>query len=261
LVQGLNDDLANASLKQGVNVDTEMGLNDDLEIASMNEGKEQNSNEGLGQGLNNDLAKASKKQSVNIDTEMGSNDDLAIASMNKGKEPNSNEGLAQGLNDDLANANFKEGTEQDSYEGMEQGIVPGTVATREGVRRGLRLARFAGAADPPDELAMDYLIEFLSDPHWSFAPLSDAACTESVRAHFSQCSTLGLAMLANAGRYLNVHGASSTRSIHRWHADSRRKLADLVNQTEAAALSNLFVAPKAPTRSTRPRLKPVSKRR
>jgi len=142
-------------------------------------------------------------------------------------------------------------------------IVPGTAATREGVCRALSLARCAGAGDPPDELAMDYLCEFIDDPHWSFAPLSAIAGTEAVRAHFSLCVDMGLEMLESACRYLKIHDSCpcSITSYCRRHGDSRRKLTDLVNQAEANMLSSMRIAPKAPVPDRRPKLKAISKRR
>jgi hypothetical protein len=145
----------------------------------------------------------------------------------------------------------------------EPAIVPGTAATRDGVSQALRLARCAKVGDPPDELAMDYLCEFLLDPHWIFAPLAVAAGAEEVRAHFISCADLGLDIIECTCRYLKMHDChpGSVADYDQGMVTCRRKLTDSVNLAAAKSLSGLQVAPKARALGRTPKLKALSKRR
>ncbi len=107
-------------------------------------------------------------------------------------------------------------------------------------------------------------------PHWILAPLSGAACTEAVRAHFSRCFALGEEMLDDVGKFVKVHNTlgctlSECREINaqvdEGKVGGRRTLQNMCNLAEAAALSSSPRSPKAPAQVSRTRLKAVSKRR
>jgi hypothetical protein len=149
-------------------------------------------------------------------------------------------------------------------------INPGTATTKEGVCRGLRLARLPEAASLADGLALDYLTEWVCDPHWLFAPLAGATCTAEIRAHFARCAAVGEETLVDANHYVKVHDSmgctpwecreSNALAIKNM-TDGRRALQNQCNLAEAAALSKLPIQSKAPALASKTRLKAVSKRR
>jgi hypothetical protein len=151
-------------------------------------------------------------------------------------------------------------------------VVPGTEATRGGVCNGLLHARLPEASGnvKADEVALDFLLEWVIDPQWSLILPPKESGSSAILEHFARCMASGGEMLCIASKFVLYHcapgcSASECRAFDARVAGStargRRSLLDICNLAEAAALSGLPSLPKAPSNNSRARLKAISKRR
>ena len=154
-------------------------------------------------------------------------------------------------------------------------VVPGDAATSESICRSLLLCRmqdtsviaeYSGASGA----ALDSLFEFLHYPQWCLVPFSSFSSQSAIVLHYSRCFASGKEMLSLASKFvllLASVGCSArecrdlAKQISAGMARGQQLLQNRCNVAEAAALSALPNPPIGQPKTSKARLKAISKRK